>query len=396
MNPRTSIVALAAACLLARGAFAQTPATASNPVGVWRGTSLCRVRPSPCKDEVVVYRITRVNASDSLLLDGRRIVKGQEEEMGVLGCRVDASGAHLTCRIPNGVWRFTVRGDSLVGELRSPDNRKYRDVNAARVAVETKSTPSADGTPISYAVTGHGDPAMVFVHGWAGDQSYWRDQVSYFAPTHLVITLDLAGHGSSGRGRSDWSIQRFGEDVAAVVRATGATKVVLIGHSLGGPVVVEAALQLPDQTMGVVGVDTFFDAWSTPSFANRVAGMRADFIGATTGFVRRTMFNAQSDTALASRVTSAMAKIPPEVGIPAIASLGPWASTRSANAFAALRVPLGTIQRSAAGHTELERARPTLTRLDANVMAGPGHFLMLEDPARFNVTLDSLVRRLLK
>jgi hypothetical protein len=129
---KTSIVALAAACLLARGTFAQVPAAASNPVGVWRGTSSCQVRPSACKDEIVVYRITRVNASDSLSLDGRKIVKGQEEEMGVLGCRLAASAAQVTCAIPSGVWRFTVRGDSLVGELRSPDNTKYRDVRTAR------------------------------------------------------------------------------------------------------------------------------------------------------------------------------------------------------------------------------------------------------------------------
>jgi pimeloyl-ACP methyl ester carboxylesterase len=263
-------------------------------------------------------------------------------------------------------------------------------------AIGTNSTPSVDGTAITYSVTGQGDPAIVFVHGWACDQSYWRDQVAYFPLTHLVVTLDLAGHGASGRGRRDWSIQRFGEDVAAVVRATGATKVVLIGHSLGGPVVVEAALQLPDQTMAVVGVDTFLDVWSTDSFANLIAGMRTDFVGTTTGFVRRSLFNVRSDTGLVSRVTSAMARIPPEVGIPAIASLGPWTSTRSTAAFAALRVPLGTIQASASGHTQLERARPSLTRLDANVMAGPGHFLMLEDPARFNATLDSLVQRLLK
>jgi hypothetical protein len=90
------------------------------------------VRPSPCKDEIVVYRITRVNATDSLSIDARKIVNGQEEEMGVIGCRFAAPGAQLTCTMPNGVWRFAVRGDSLVGELRSPNNTKYRDVNTAR------------------------------------------------------------------------------------------------------------------------------------------------------------------------------------------------------------------------------------------------------------------------
>jgi hypothetical protein len=32
----------------------------------------------------------------------------------------------------NGTWRFTVRGDSLIGELRLPDSTKFRDVRAAR------------------------------------------------------------------------------------------------------------------------------------------------------------------------------------------------------------------------------------------------------------------------
>ena len=124
--------ALAVAGLLARGAFAQDAAPASSPAGVWRGTSVCTMRPSSCKDEVVVYRITRVNASDSLSIDARKIVNGQEEEMGVIGCRSAASGAQLTCTMPNGVWHFTIRGDSLVGDLRLPDNRKFRDVRTAR------------------------------------------------------------------------------------------------------------------------------------------------------------------------------------------------------------------------------------------------------------------------
>jgi hypothetical protein len=132
MSRPWKILALAAACLFARGASAQAPTSAPNPVGVWRGTSLCRLRPSACKDESVVYRITRVNATDTLSFDARKIVNGQEEEMGVLACLSGASGAQVTCTMPNGVWHFAIRGDSLVGELRLPDNRKFRDVSAVR------------------------------------------------------------------------------------------------------------------------------------------------------------------------------------------------------------------------------------------------------------------------
>ena len=130
--PRLRMITFALACLLAADAFGQAPTAASNPVGVWRGTSLCRLRPSACNDEVVVYRIARVKTSDSLSVDARKIVNGQEEEMGIIGCRVATSRAQFTCSMPNGVWRFAIRGDSLVGELRLPDNRKYRDVSVAR------------------------------------------------------------------------------------------------------------------------------------------------------------------------------------------------------------------------------------------------------------------------
>jgi hypothetical protein len=94
----------------------------------------------------VVYRITRVNAGDSLSVDARKIVNGQEEEMGVLGCRVAKGGALFTCAIPNGVWRFTVRGDSLAGELRLPDNTKFRDVRTTRSPVNSRADDRASTT----------------------------------------------------------------------------------------------------------------------------------------------------------------------------------------------------------------------------------------------------------
>ena len=131
MTLRSILVALVAACVLARNAPAQA-ASAPNPVGVWRGTSLCQVRPSACHDEVVVYRITRAKGSDSISVDARKIVNAREEAMGVLACRLAELGASFTCTLPNGVRHFTVRRDSLVGELRLMDSTKFRDVRAVR------------------------------------------------------------------------------------------------------------------------------------------------------------------------------------------------------------------------------------------------------------------------
>lgn len=132
---RARLTGLAVATLLASGAGAQSPPqqpAATTPVGIWRGTSVCVVRLSACKDEIVVFRIAHAKAGDSLTLDGRKIVRGEEEEMGVLTCRFTSPNGPLTCAIPQGTWEFRVRNDSLVGELRLPDNTTVRDVRTIR------------------------------------------------------------------------------------------------------------------------------------------------------------------------------------------------------------------------------------------------------------------------
>lgn len=128
------LTGLVIASLLARGAGAQSAPrqAAPSPVGVWRGTSVCLVRPSACNDEVVVYRITRAKDASGLTVDARKVVHGEEEDMGVLACRFAAADGALTCAIPRGTWLFRVRNDSLVGELRLRDNTKFRDVRTIR------------------------------------------------------------------------------------------------------------------------------------------------------------------------------------------------------------------------------------------------------------------------
>ena len=129
------LVYLAVPSLFAISAGAQSsqhqPA-AMTPVGVWRGTSLCLVRPSACHDEIVVYRIASTKVADSLTMDARKIVRGEEQGMGVLACHFTPPNGTLTCAMPQGTWQFRIRNDSLVGELRLPNNTKFRDVRAIR------------------------------------------------------------------------------------------------------------------------------------------------------------------------------------------------------------------------------------------------------------------------
>jgi hypothetical protein len=110
---------------------------------------------------------------------------------------------------------------------------------------------SADGTPISFESYGAGEQTLVFVHGWSCDARYWRAQIPYFSQNHRVIVLDLAGHGHSGLGRTQYTMKSFGEDVKAVTEATGSNSVILVGHSMGGPVIAEAARLMPERVSGL-------------------------------------------------------------------------------------------------------------------------------------------------
>lgn len=131
MSPRLLAVVVLAVTMGSSRASAQA-APAASVIGTWRGTSLCTVRPSSCNDERVVYRVTPLASHDSVSVDARKIVNGQEEAMGALRCGLDMTRRQLTCAMPNGVWRLEARADSLVGDLRLPNDTKFRDVRATR------------------------------------------------------------------------------------------------------------------------------------------------------------------------------------------------------------------------------------------------------------------------
>ena len=78
---------------------------------------------------------------------------------------------------------------------------------------------SPDNVHIEYRVLGHGEPAVLLVHGWACDANYWNEQLEALKAHYTVVAINLAGHGGSGSNRSEWSIANYAADVAAVATA---------------------------------------------------------------------------------------------------------------------------------------------------------------------------------
>ncbi len=262
---------------------------------------------------------------------------------------------------------------------------------AALLAVAA-TVASADGVPIRYETTGQGSPAIVFVHGWSCDRHYWDAQVGPFARDHRVVTLDLAGHGESGRERKEWSIPAFAADVRAVADALKLDRMVLVGHSMGGPVVLEAARTMPGRVDAIVPVDIFMNVSTSLTPEQRAAfsgALRSNFKATTVDFVTA-MFTPHSDPALVKRIVEAMSSAPADIGVAAMEGI--WAYDIP-GALSQTRIPIRCIN-SDRRPTDVDAARRFAPQFEAEIVKGVGHFVMIEDPQTFDGLLAKAVREL--
>lgn len=256
-------------------------------------------------------------------------------------------------------------------------------------AAATGSAPSADGVPIAFESHGHGSPALVLVHGWACDRGNWSAQAGPLSAGRRVVTLDLAGHGESGAARRDWTIGSFGEDVAAVVNALALESVVLIGHSMGGDVILQAARRLPGRVAGLVMLDTYKKLgapMSDDAIERFAAKLAADFTGAMQSLVR-SLFSRHAGPALVDRVAADMAAAPPAVAIPTIRSS--FLHAREVPALIEeLAIPVFAVNPDNEP-TDVDGLEQR--GVAVRIVAGAGHFLMMEKPDAVNALLLDIV-----
>ena len=256
----------------------------------------------------------------------------------------------------------------------------------------SKTVHSADGVPIAYDVHGEGTPALVLVHGWSCDRRYWERQVEPLSRDFRVVTVDLGGHGESGLGREAWTIAAFGADVAAVVDALDLERVILIGHSMGGDVIMEAARRLPGRVEGLIWVDVYrrLGGWIAPEQHERfMAPLRVDFVEAARAFVR-SMFPPGSDPSLVEWVAADMSAAPPAIALPAVEAARNYAREMPA-ALQELKLPVIAINPDDTP-TDLESMKRY--GVDVVFMSGVGHFPMMEKPDAFNALLREVIEGL--
>jgi len=257
---------------------------------------------------------------------------------------------------------------------------------AARIAI------APDGVHVQYRVYGAGEPALVFIHGWSCDSNYWREQLPAFDRKYTLVTVDLAGHGGTDGNRTEWSIARFGQDVATALSAVPNKQIILVGHSMGGPVAIEAARLLRGRVVGIIGVDTFKSIGAPlPSKAQVDAAIKpfeADFIGQTRSLVADHLFVKGAHPQLAQKIAYDMSLSPPRVAVPVMRALLEYDFT---GPLKDISVPVVAINSDLGEPVNEARIRKVLPKFRTVTLPGTGHFLMMEDPQRFNPALEAEV-----
>jgi pimeloyl-ACP methyl ester carboxylesterase len=109
-----------------------------------------------------------------------------------------------------------------------------------------------DGVTLAYEDINAGLPPMLLVHGWGCDHASLDAQAEFFGNSHRVVSVDLRGHGKSDGPVQDYTMAAFADDLAWRCEKLRLIKPIVIGHSMGGSIILELAASYPDVPASIV------------------------------------------------------------------------------------------------------------------------------------------------
>lgn len=261
---------------------------------------------------------------------------------------------------------------------------------ACALFAATAPGASVDGVDLHWTSSGQGRQTVVFVHGWTCDASSWDAQVSDLDTDYRVITLDLPGHGSSGTlPASEFSMALFARAVEAVRAEAGVDRIVLVGHSMGTPVIRNYALKYPERVTALVLADGLVQVAGNPSTAPLPPMTGADGLAARENMIGG-MFGPATTPELRERIRSMMLGAPEATAAGAMAAT--WDATQWRND--PLEIPVLAIYAEKSALADSEAMALLYPQLEYHEIPGTGHFLMMEKPEAFNRLLREFLERI--
>lgn len=263
---------------------------------------------------------------------------------------------------------------------------------SAEAAVPGQSrTADLDRIRIHYTDYGAGDTAVIFVHGWACDETVWRGQAAALAEKVRVITLDLPGHGQSDKPDISYTMDLYARAIDAVLRDAHLQSAIVVGHSNGTPAVRQFYRQFPAETRALVIVDgplkPFIEAASMQKF---LAPMRENYQEAAGRLIDNITKPIASES-LRTEIKTVMLRTPQHVAI------SEFESTANPELWKPdpIKVPvLMILAKQPAWSADYEKfVHELIPDLDYQMWAKVSHFLMMEKPEEFNAAVLAFLEK---
>jgi sigma-B regulation protein RsbQ len=251
------------------------------------------------------------------------------------------------------------------------------------------SAATLDGFQIHSTTRGNGPKTLIFVHGWTCDESSWVEQVPAFEKNYRVITLDLPGHGQSGAPKdAALSVALFARAIEAVRAEARVEKVVLIGHSMGVPVIRQYARMFPTHVAALVPVDGPLHLSGSQNAPNP-ANMQGPQGLKNRETMIRGMFGPSATPAIQASVLKMMLAAPESTAAQAMASMfvaSNWTEE-------VMQFPVLGIYADKSGANDPQYMKKIFPNSSAQEIPGTGHFVMLEQAAEFNKLLAGFLTK---
>ncbi len=260
---------------------------------------------------------------------------------------------------------------------------------------------------INFRVTGSQDPTLLFVHGFACALDDWDAQVQALSPRFRCVALDLPGHGASAKPATV-SIAALGSAVAQVKEEVGARSTVLVGHSMGCRVIVEALLQSPSGVAGLAFVDGSILGGDPETGIQRAKdAISKAGIDPLTQRLFSDMFLESSDPKLRERLLARAQAIDPRFREELFVDLVRWDLTKAKDSLKQIKVPALVLQATfinpelkrvpmQAGMTTpfMDAVAASVATSEAKIVTGSGHFAMIEAAPAVNEEIGKFAARL--
>ncbi len=245
-----------------------------------------------------------------------------------------------------------------------------------------------NGQKVYFKSFGKGKKAVVLVHGWTCNSEFWKNSYASF-PEYRVIAVDLIGHGKSDKPKANYTMEYFAQSIEAVMKKAKVKKAVLVGHSMGTPVIRQFYRLYPRKTLGLVIVDGALRPFGPKAQIDQfMAPLRANYKAVAPSFIDGLAGKISPE--LKTFVKDSMLSTPEHVALSAMDGMGDESLYKTDK----IDVPVFAVlaDSSFGQQKDLEQfLRSMISNLDLKMWKDVSHFLMMEKPKEFNSELKAFV-----